>query len=145
VLVSSVRKVSFASIFIVMISCVNNDRIPHLERFLMPYLLVEQLLNIYVLFIQCSPNTCTLPTYSNRKFLTFNVPFSTKGCENVCFIFGFEVIDFQLYDSQPSFSWFRLCSCTSNEASLWDAEDFRIHIFIQQKLFLFFFQKENKI
>ncbi|RDX78778.1 hypothetical protein CR513_40897, partial [Mucuna pruriens] len=80
VLVSSVKEVFLASIF-VLISYANNDKIQQLERFLMPHLLVEQFLNIlctllwYKNCIQCFPHTCTLPTYSNRTFLTFNGPF----------------------------------------------------------------------
>nr|XP_007154547.1 hypothetical protein PHAVU_003G127800g [Phaseolus vulgaris]ESW26541.1 hypothetical protein PHAVU_003G127800g [Phaseolus vulgaris] len=72
VLVASARVVTRLSSILVWISYMKNYITPQLERLLMVHLFVEQLLKIYVLCIQCSPNTCTLPTYSNRTFLTFN-------------------------------------------------------------------------
>jgi len=79
VLVSSAGVASRLSSILVLISYMKNDITSQLERFLMAHLFVEQLLKIHVLFIQCSPNTCTLPTYSNRTFLTFNEKYIHSG------------------------------------------------------------------
>ncbi|KAL5183858.1 Auxin-induced protein 6B [Glycine soja] len=70
VLVSSVREVSHSSIFLVLISYMNNDRTPPTRK-------IFYALFAYRIVVkhQC---TCTSPTYSNRNFLTFNEPLSAK-------------------------------------------------------------------
>ncbi|XP_022638702.1 uncharacterized protein LOC106767875 isoform X1 [Vigna radiata var. radiata] len=82
--------VSTLSSILVLISCMKNDITPQQKRFVMGHLFVQQLLKIYVLFIQCSPNTCTFPTYSNRTFLTFNEEYIHSGMRK-CVSFDYEL------------------------------------------------------